>query len=439
MPSVVNCPDCGRPNGVRFRKCMYCSAELPKVEESSDGEEVSGTDRLTQALDPSLMASLPPGLRTQLGAMSAKKAAAPLPPESPLVKVELPPTLAESLESISAELTPLDDAVSYDETLNGLAVESLIAEIEQDDPTSMPEPTALEEPLDLEPLPFSSIQEQYVSDVGPHRSLLRGRGPWGPRDAQARLLLLPDPTYRQRLPWLRARLHNLLGLDAYTATLYLQRTFPVYLQQFDSPEEAEELAGELDRGGLGALVLTRTMVQSHPRAIVVRRVVVEDELLLFILDGEGEELLTVPKGALEAAFTAEIKPVEDQEKPLMERSFWRNTPRPSLSFEEVGSPYWVLDLVTSDTIVRVRADEFDFSCLGKDRGPSTLFNLRTLPQALSGRELVADDLFKRVPQVKREAIPEADEAPDEPSEEVTLFDEYVMIQTVSRRSLTRGG
>ena len=452
MPTVVNCPKCGRPNGTRFPNCMYCSTELPKVEEASGEEDAARAQRLNQALDPALVATLPPGLRAQFGAVSAKKGSAPpsaapvtppptpaAKPDQPEVKVAAPATLLDDLNTVTGELQPMGDTVSYDETLGDLAVESLIAEIEADDPTSLPEPILLDEPMDLEPLPVSSVQEQYIPPTAHPSPILKGRGPWGPRGAEARLLLLPDPTYQQRLPWLRARLHNLLGLDAYTANLYLQRAFPVYLEHFDDREEADALAAELDRGGMGVMVLTRSMIQAHPRAKLVRRAVVEDELVVFTADAEDAPPVTVPRGDFEAAFTGEIKPMETPDQPLVERSFWRNKSRPSLSFEEVGNPYWVLDLVAPSAIVRVRSDEFDFSCLGDAQGPSSLFNLKSLPGVLSSRELVTDDLFKRVPRIKRERNPEADVDPDQPPEAVTLFDEYVMIQTVARRHLTQRG
>ena len=447
MPTVVKCPNCGRPNGNRFPKCMYCSTDLPKTEEVQGEADEAKAEPSSQALDPALMESLPPGLRSQFGAMSARKGASPpataTPPPTPAVqprtRVEVPKSLLDDLQTLDEDLTPLPDTVSYDETLDGLAVQSLVAELDQDDPTSLPDPVNLDEPLDLEPLPISSIQEQYIPSTERPGPLLRGRGPWGPRSAEARLLLLPDPSYRHRLPWLRARLNNLLGLDAYTANLYLQRTFPVFLAHYDDRAQADEVAAELDRGGMGVLVLTRAMVMAHPRAVVVAGAVVEDELVLFSVDGEPEQLLSVPRDAIEAAFTGEIKPAESPDQPLVERSFWRNKPRPSLSFEEIGNPYWILDMVTPSAIVRVRSDAFDFDCLGEDRGPSSLFNLRTLPAALSSDELVADDLFKRVPRVKHEASSEAAADPDQPAGEVTLFDEYVMIQTVTRRHLTRRG
>jgi len=431
---------------------MYCSTELPKVDEAAGEEEAVKGERIEQALDPALLASLPPGLRAQFGAVSAKKGSTPppatpaTPPPAPAVKpaetevkVEAPAALLDDLNTITGELQPMGDTVSYDETLGDMAVESLIAEIEADDPTSMPEPVLLEEPVDLEPLPVSSIQEQYVPSPDRPLAVLQGRGPWGPRSAEARLLLLPDPTYQQRLPWLRARLHNLLGLDAYTANLYLQRAFPVYLEHFDSREEADELAAELDRGGMGVMVLTRSMIQAHPQAVSVRAAAIEGDLVVFGVEDEDAPLVTVPQGDIEAAFTGEIKPMEAPDQPLVERSFWRNKPRPSLTFDEVGNPYWVLDLVSPRVIVRVRSDRFDFSVLGDDKGPSSLFNLRSLPAVLTGREFAADDLFKRVPRVKRERNPEADVNPDQPPEEVVLFDEYVMIQTVARRYLTQRG
>ena len=113
MPTVVECPNCGRPNGTRFPRCMYCSTDLPEPPEGSAGEQEASPAAVT--LDPALMESLPPGLRAQFGAMSARKGASPpatvTPPPTPAVKpetrVEAPRSLLEDLQTVGEDLTPL--------------------------------------------------------------------------------------------------------------------------------------------------------------------------------------------------------------------------------------------------------------------------------------------------------------------------------------------
>ena len=470
MATVIKCPECGRPNGPRFPQCMYCSSKLPEIEEDAGESATDAESRLGQALDSSFMASLPPGLRAQFSPMTARKAdapklrkggfsteiaspmsedlqevrppaeAAPQQEERDPEEVPLTPPALKSvgdlavppdLESVDG-LVPLDDAVvSYDQTLDGVDVEPLVASVVDDnDPLDLVEPTSLEL-HDVEPLPITDERPRIPA------WLVKGRGPWGPRDAEARVILVPEPVYRQRLPWLRARLDQSLGLDAYTCNMYLQREFPVFLKEFPTRIEAQHLASDLVQGGLNVIIITRDLVERQPVAIEVASAEIESERVRFVVATKGEPWLEIPRSAFEAAFVGEIKPPESAKGPLMERTFWRNKPRPSRTFDEIQNPHWLLDLITADLVVRVRSDHFDFSCLGEVREPSSLLNLRILPDAVSpaGVALPFDELFKRVPRLKRELNPDVDETPEILPDEI-LFDEYVMLQTFARRDGT---
>ena len=471
MATIIKCPECGRPNGPRFPKCMYCSADLPEVEEDATESAATKESRLGQALDSSFMASLPPGLRAQFKPMTARKKEAPklrkesfsneiaspmsedlkeanAQPKEPSAPTDerdpeevplTPPALKSvgdlaipnDLESVDG-LVPMDDSVvSYDQTLDGVNVEPLVASVvDEDDPIDVVEPISLEV-LDVEPLPITDGLPQTPT------WLQRGRGPWGPRDAEARVILVPEPIYNQRLPWLRARLNQTLGLDAYTCNMYLQRDFPVFLKDCPTRVEAQQLAGNLVEGGLNVIIVTRVLVERQPVPIEMARAEIETDRVRFVVAQEGEPWLEIPRRAFQAAHIGEIKPPESAKGPLMERTFWRNKPRASRTFDEIQNPYWLLDLITDDLIVRVRSDHFDFSCLGEMRAPSSLLNLRTLPAAMSppGVDLPLDDLFKRVPRLKRELNPDADGTPEIPADEI-LFDEYVMLQTFARRDGT---
>jgi hypothetical protein len=473
VSSVIQCPDCGRPNGTRFPKCMYCGGELPELEDGDESRE-SGDESLVEALDPAMVASLPPGLRSQFRPMSARKETAPKfkkhshtelratgeystdittsitgeyaartqdvpaadPPAAaaPTPRGDVRVGVDESLVSIEAELEPIVGEVSYDQTLDGMQVESLVAELEHEDdedPFSLPDAVSLTEPADLEPLPVSSMLEEYEPTAAASAPLLKGRGPWGPRDAAARVLLLPDPGYRDNLPWLRARLHAVLGLDAYTCNLYLQRVFPVFLEARDSVTDGEALLEELG-DSLRLLLLAREVVAQSPRAVEVGQAEIDDVQVVFAEAEHPEREHVVSRYGLEAAYLGEIKPEEAGGTPLVERGFWRNKPRARRGFDDILNPYWLLDLVFGDRTIRIRSDRFDFSCLGTDRAPSTLLNLRNLAAYLALSDVELDELFKRVPTVRRERNPEADEE-QSVAPEVTLFDEYVMVSTLARR------
>jgi len=447
---------------------MYCSASLPDIEEAPEESAAEQESRLGEALDSSFMASLPPGLRAQFKPMTARKKEAPRlrkegfsteiasPMSEDLQEMKSPATASEERDPEEVPLTPpalksvgdleippdlqsvdglvpMDESlVSYDQTLDGMDVEPLVAAVvDEDDPLDLVEPTSLEELGVIEPLPIS--QEIPTTPSW----LLKGRGPWGPRDAEARVILIPDPSYRQKLPWLRARLDNLLGLDAYTCNMYLQRDFPVFLKDYPTRIEAQNLAHELIEGGMNVIILTRDLVARQAIATEVAQAEIEADHVRFVVAQEGEPWLDIPRVDFEAAHIGEIKPAETDKGPIMERTFWRNKPRASRTFDEIQNPYWLLDLVTRDLTLRIRSDHFDFSCLGEVRAPSSLLNLRTLPNAMSppGADLPFDDLFKRVPRLKRELNPDIDETPEIPPDEI-LFDEYVMLQTFARRDGT---
>lgn len=453
MAQVIPCPQCGRPNGLRFTRCMYCGADLPERDEEGAVEEPSGetTEPLASAMDPRLMASLPPKLRAQL-----QDASGPEEPPSPATKTPAAPVPAtpphlpgapaaepsgdpsdlvdrESLEEmVSGEYESLEKTVTgeYQE------VEALLS---GEHPAVVS--TASGEYAQVDEDDVQTDQYRQVTDVGADSPLLRGRGAFGARSAAARVLLLPDPAYRQNLPWIRARLNNLLGIDAYTANLYLQREFPVFLKEFDEMAPAWALEDDLIAGGVRVLVLTRDMVEDHREPYLAERAEIDEHTILF--EAASRPPVQLERAELELAILGEVKPLETPGGPLVERTFWRVKSRPAKSFSEIQHPYWLLQLVSAEPAVpvRIHQDRFDFSCLGPVRRPSTLLNLKNLPAqfALPGQGVTVDDLFRRVPRVRRETIASGDGAtPDGPPEEEVLFSEYTLIQTLARRA-GRGG
>ncbi|MDP7110409.1 MAG: hypothetical protein QGH45_00525, partial [Myxococcota bacterium] len=427
MPQVIPCPSCGRPNGPKYTRCMYCGTELPERDEPATADAAEGSDERSEqfasTMDPKLLASLPPKLRAQIQAETDPPREPPAPaqfvsPAPPPLGVD--PALAE--EELEATIT--GEHASVGDLLSGehaavISASGAYAQVDEDD--------------------VQTDQYRSVAVPGADSPLLRGRGPFGPRDAAARVLLVPDPGYRQNLPWLRVRLNNLMGLDAYTANLYLQREFPVFLEAFEEMSEAWALEDDLIAGGMRVLVLTREMVEGHREAFYADNAEVDATSVLF--SAAGEAPLQVERLDLEAALLGEIKPLEQPDRPLVERTFWRNKARESRSFEDIQHPFWLLELSAKEPVlpIRIRQDRFDFRCLGDQRRPSSLLNLKNLPAffAYPGAEVPVDDLFRRVPRVRRQKVA-SEEAVAGPPEEEVLFSEYALIQTLSRRA-ARGG
>jgi len=420
---------------------MYCGAELPEREEAPASAEESGpTPPLASSMDPKLLASLPPKLRAQILAESqaAEASTAPAAPASatpPAAPSSPRPATFVVPSPPATDHAPIDPDEDIEATITGeyAEVDALLSGEHAAVATASGDYAQVDED------DVQTDQYRSVKVPGADSPLLKGRGPFGPRDAAARVLLVPDPGYRQNLPWLRARLNNLLGLDAYTANLYLQRDFPVFLEAFEELAEAWALEDDLVAGGMRVLVLTREMVEGHREPFFADRAEVDATTVLF--EAGGEAPMQVERMDIEAALLGEVKPLDEPDSPLVERTFWRNKARASRSFEEIQHPYWLLELSIKEPSlpIRIRQDRFDFGCLGDQRKPSSLLNLKGLPAffAYPGAEVPLDELFRRVPRVRRQQVA-AEEAAGGPPEEEVLFSEYALIQTLARRA-SRGG
>jgi hypothetical protein len=408
---VIHCPNCERPNGTRFPTCMYCGTELPPPEEGADGAGENGAGggdggaALDEGIDPELLAALPERMRSAfLGGATSSRSQSP--PSGPAPAVERP-----------RRKPSIDIPASFD-------------------PTDLPEPMSVDDEdwgEDQEVAATDSYRE--VDDRSAISPLLRGRGPWGPRGAPARVLLLPAPSYRRKVPWLRARLHNQLGLDAYTCNMYLQRDVPVFLAEFPTEEGAQQLAENLTDGGMRVLCLTRHQVEEFPIAFRATRADVKGLDIRF--EGVEGQSLTLDRSLLQVAVFGEIMPPTTPTGPLVERSFWRVKPaRAGRSFDEVDVPYWLLEFIVAPPgpNVRLRADDFDFSFLRSEGPRSSLLSLRKLPEmfAAPGAELENNDQFKRLPRIKREVAPEG-AVEMAWSEEELLFAEYTLLESLARQ------
>lgn len=228
-------------------------------------------------------------------------------------------------------------------------------------------------------------------------ALGRGKGPFGARDAAFRLLLLPDPSYRSALPWLRHRLARAVGADLYTAARHLQRDVPVLLCVCSSTQEAEERRADL--GHLRTVVLSRLELMQWggptPTTALAR-----DDGLWRAATTAGP--LDVPDDAVVGVVVAELQEERDRAELAYGKDRLGRPVAPIRSGMDTNEgPRLLMDVVVRDPVrvLRVRADQFDFTTLGEARGLSALRNLRTLAAALLPDGRGIDERFRHIAPV----------------------------------------
>jgi len=230
-------------------------------------------------------------------------------------------------------------------------------------------------------------------------ALGRGGGPFGSRKAPWRLMLLPDPSYRAGLPWLRSRLARTVGIDLYTASQYLQRPLPTCLAAADSRAEFDVLLDDLDDANLRVAVLPRReWARGRLPRIVTGILDLDEDPLLFLL--EEDEPVAVERDAIEVALFAEIHPVRESVRIERNRlGLPKKTARAGL--EDRFTPYIAVDLLLKDEprALRLRSSAFDFpALLGDDVQIAATLNMRTIIERVSppGRAIEVDTGFRRV-------------------------------------------
>jgi len=302
-------------------------------------------------------------------------------------------------------------------------------------PRQAPPPTG---PITLEELPVSSLESLDApetpapsDDVSYDEALLdalgRGGGPFGPRQTAWRLVLLPDPTYRASLPWMRPRLADTVGIDAYTASQYLQRPTPSFLAAAEEPEPLEAQAAHLASAGLRVVVLPRRDWARDRLPVLVADVLDldADPVLFLCADGSRVE---VQRRDLGWAATAEISPIRENSTVEVKRTRWGMPVMPDrVGLSDRFTPYYALDLCRhgDPRPLRIRSNDFDFQRLGADRGIAAAVNIRTLALRLGGADLPVDQGFRKVPSLPGPKDPTA-VASRVPRREVD-FTEYVLL------------
>lgn len=359
----------------------------------------------------------------------------------------------ESLEGIPSDrLTPLPPpSADADLPEDPPTLERMRA---VDDDSISPIATAAISPLDtseLEVLDESQLTSYYdlepISSAPPPtsegpitRALRRGGGPFGPRDLAHRLILLPSDGYRSKVHWLRHRLADTTGMDLYTAAQTLSKEVPSYLFGSNEQADVEERAEHLRQGGLSVLVLGH----DHDGADIEPIYVTEawgDRAGPVTFKTWNGALIEVKRTGFAWACLGEIPPDGDRKPLVRERGFrGREVPdRPT--FDASAGPYILLDifLTRAEQPIRIRADRFDFGCLGTLRELAATLNLRKMLKWLppeDGPPLPMDEHFKRLPALRSSAA-------TTPEGEVPIrhreieFTEYGLIVNAQRRGARR--
>ncbi len=415
MATVRNCSKCGRPSGPKFTQCMYCGTQLPALA-TATGSEVPAVQvdvmaegekarRLLEGLSPQARSMMPQEVIAKLEAQ---------------VAAAQETARTERMETITA-------SISLPDLTTPPAPEPPKAESAFD----VPEPSPEGDPsipdigsLDIEAFDVASIShvdlEPYVSQRVPAMpglappprvdsadalidGLTRGGGPFGRREAAARMILLPDPSYKGQAHWLRHRLAQTMETDLYTAGQALQRDVPACIGVADSFEEAEAKVDHLRSAGLKVLTIERDGWLEDALPEAVREVALDGAEAVFArLDGTT---FRVPRADFTWAALGDIQHDTAKVPMVPERNRWGTAQQPEgRSLDLGGGAFLVLDLLrrSSRRPIRVRSDEFDFSCLGEQRGLAAGLNLRTLLKWLSpspDQAIELNDRFKRVSHV----------------------------------------
>lgn len=233
----------------------------------------------------------------------------------------------------------------------------------------------------------------------------RGRGPFGPRSAPMRLLLVPSAAYAEADEGLRRSLAQLLDIDLYTAGAHLRRAWPSFLSAPEHVEEGERLAESLRGAGFRILVVEGAAWATDHLPIPIStlergggagcwRFVDED--------GHGHD---VTSDDFRWAAVGEITEDLPERPTSQDRNRWGLAQRPPTgALERSAGSYVLLDLFRSSSsrALRIRTDQFDFNCLGESRSLSSAVNLKSLLERLSpsaGPVLRVDNAFRRVPHL----------------------------------------
>jgi hypothetical protein len=411
MATTRSCPACGRPNGLRARHCLYCAAELPSLEADtpanteslSEEEQAKRAGELLAGLSPAARALMPPDVLEKLESASNSSIS-----QSPNPTSETRSPLIEELNT--GDLEPLQGIHTLDDIL----------------------PTDEVSPADADsqapPIPASPTFEN--PDEALRYGLCRGGGPFGPREASIRFILLPDSRYIRQLDAMKQAIHETLGIDLYTATQALQKEIPSYLGSASDTAVAELLAKPLWSLGVRLLMLQRERWLEGTEVERVVRLHIDDPRHLSFEREDGSHL-QIARGSIRWAALGEIRP--DDIPPSIREKRSSEGAGPQLS--TASGSYQLLDLLRRGDRrpIRIRSDRFDFSFLGEELNLSADLNLRRLLSHLtrdpSNRELVVplDENFRKVPHLPGGSIGQPQTTSSVINRRELEFTEYVLL------------
>ncbi len=447
MATMRMCTGCGRPNGPHFPRCMNCGEWLGALSAAEGGprsteDGAQRARRLLEGLTPDRRALLPPEFLQSVQILATGRN------EEPSVDAITQPELAPVAVPDEVDEDPRDHASLLTEPDDEWF--TVAGEDEPDDePTGGPgwshvRPRGPRQPAPPDPaamhrghdgVDHPSEEEQFddrtsapgIAALDLHTGpdmfslpegaapladmLSQGRGPFGPRDASMRLLLMPDPSYKARSAHLKHRLKSVLDIDLYTGVLFLHRRIPTHLAASSDVAGLERAAAELRRGGLRVLLVDRGrwLDGALPRRLVAVRGPRPGPVTAWAMDGEE---ITLARDRIEAAVFGDV-PADD----------------------DTGfAGFWVLDLLIADDFapLRLRSDDIDLGFLGDAAYAAPKKIARSLVTWFSQdleRPVPMDDNFRHVPASARSIhSTNRDVHPIEVD-----FTEYVLLHDLGRR------
>ena len=400
MPTTQNCPQCGRLSATTAPRCIYCGTILAKhPDEESPTPSANELARKAEAAK-TLLAGLSPEARAMM-------------PGDVLAKLEAD----ARLETADPSSDPSPAVVAVEPNPTGPITEVLPTE-------SRPEASPATVPV--APLPDAANERIPLVLEG----LRRGGGPFGPRGIPVRLILLPDPRYARRSAELRDLLHQELGLDLYTSNQVLQKPIPSYLGPATNRTQGELRIAPLKEAGLRIVVLERDkwLEGAEPDYVVGARAETEGFVTFDRADGSTLEMR---RGSVRWAALAPIRPGAAGPGTLPSPLSEDDVP----GLDQHQGSYLLLDLLRKGVRrpIRMRSDQFDFTCLGPDRQLSANLNFRRMlswltPQPDNPEQVIPlDEAFRRVPHLPGAPIQGPGPKPAIVDRREVEFTEYVLM------------
>ena len=258
----------------------------------------------------------------------------------------------------------------------------------------------------------------------------RGGGPFGPRNAALRFILLPDSRYSTQIEPMRQAIHEFLDIDLYTASQALQKEIPSFLGATENLDVAKFVAEPLRALGIRLLMIERaTWLEGTKPERVVSLDLSDPQTVTFLrADGSSLELV---RGSIRWAALGEIRP--EGRMPSIGDAEGAGGAARVLGTQE--GAYQLLDLFRRDNRrpIRIRSDQFDFSALRADLGFSANLNLRKLLGQLTRNPanpevlIPLDEHFRRVPHLPGSGLGAAAGGPGAINRRELEFTEYVLL------------